>query len=123
MDPATRQLEKISVLLDTGAELSFIDEKLAQELRLPSMVETKLRLHTFGSDEGKENMSSKVPLEVWKGGFVRRQMAVLRGVARSERVAWVAGSSHESQGLAPRQCVVPGIMPGSVSDGYSCRIH
>ncbi|KAE9414568.1 hypothetical protein Angca_001785, partial [Angiostrongylus cantonensis] len=65
MDPTTKQLKKNSVLLDTGAELSFIDEKLAQELRLPTMEEMKLRLHTFGSHETKENISRKVLLEVW----------------------------------------------------------
>ncbi|KAE9415669.1 hypothetical protein Angca_000462, partial [Angiostrongylus cantonensis] len=59
IDPTTKQLKNI-VLLDTGAELSLIDEKLARELRLHTIGKRKLRLHTFGSDEIKENMSRKV---------------------------------------------------------------
>uniref|UniRef100_A0A0K0DKF9 Peptidase A2 domain-containing protein n=1 Tax=Angiostrongylus cantonensis TaxID=6313 RepID=A0A0K0DKF9_ANGCA len=63
-NPTTRQLKKISVLLDTGAELSFIDEKLAEELRLLTMKETTLPPQTFGPDDIEENLSRKVPLEV-----------------------------------------------------------
>uniref|UniRef100_A0A0K0CX16 Uncharacterized protein n=1 Tax=Angiostrongylus cantonensis TaxID=6313 RepID=A0A0K0CX16_ANGCA len=51
----------------------------------------------------------------------QNQMAVLKGVARSEQVAWVAWSRHGSQGLAHKQCVVPGIISGGESDGYSCH--
>ncbi|EYB82580.1 hypothetical protein Y032_0356g3353 [Ancylostoma ceylanicum] len=65
MNPTTRKLRKVDVLLDTGAEISFIDTTLAEELQLPTIKETMLRLHTFGSDKVKEKRSRKVPLEVW----------------------------------------------------------
>ncbi|VDM64928.1 unnamed protein product [Angiostrongylus costaricensis] len=64
MNPTTKQLEKVSVLLDTGAELSFIDENLAQKLGLPKIEEIKLRLNTFGSCNVQERVSRKVPLQV-----------------------------------------------------------
>ncbi|KIH60974.1 Tas retrotransposon peptidase A16 [Ancylostoma duodenale] len=65
MNPATKELRKVDVLLDTGAEISFIDTTLAQELQLPTLKEARLRLHTFGSDKVQEKHSRKVPLEVW----------------------------------------------------------
>ncbi|VDM63709.1 unnamed protein product [Angiostrongylus costaricensis] len=63
MNPTTKQLEKVSVLLDTGA--AFIDENLAQKLYLPTIEEIKLRLNTFGSNNVQECVSRKVPLQVW----------------------------------------------------------
>ncbi|EYC30363.1 hypothetical protein Y032_0005g2610 [Ancylostoma ceylanicum] len=65
MDPVTEGLRKIPVLFDTGAEISFIDTALADELRLPTIKETKLRLHTFGSRQVQETRSRKVSLQIW----------------------------------------------------------
>nr|CDJ98306.1 Protein of unknown function DUF1758 domain containing protein [Haemonchus contortus] len=65
LDPTTKSLRKISVLLDTGAEISFIDTALAAELHLPSIKETRLRLHTFGSDHVHETTSREVSLQAW----------------------------------------------------------
>ncbi|EPB67371.1 hypothetical protein ANCCEY_13534 [Ancylostoma ceylanicum] len=65
MDPKSERLRKIAVLLDTGAELSFIDGSLAEELDLPTLEETTLRLHTFGSEQTQEELCRKVPLETW----------------------------------------------------------
>ncbi|EYB98426.1 hypothetical protein Y032_0131g1617 [Ancylostoma ceylanicum] len=65
LDPRSKTLRKIPVLLDTGAEVSFIDTTLADELNLPTIEKTKLRLHTFGSDQVQESNCRRVPLEVW----------------------------------------------------------
>ncbi|KAK6764842.1 hypothetical protein RB195_024965 [Necator americanus] len=65
MDPKSKKLRKVAVLLDTGAELSFIDNSLAEELGLPTLEETTLRLHTFGSEQIQEELCRKVPLETW----------------------------------------------------------
>ncbi|EPB66718.1 Pao retrotransposon peptidase [Ancylostoma ceylanicum] len=65
LDPRSKTLRKIPVLLDTGAEVSFIDTTLADELNLPTLEKTKLRLHTFGSDQVQESNCRRVPLEVW----------------------------------------------------------
>ncbi|VDL71412.1 unnamed protein product [Nippostrongylus brasiliensis] len=65
MDPTTRQLRKIPVLLDSGAEFSFIDTSLVEELRLPSLGSTKLRICTFGSNRVQECVSDKISLETW----------------------------------------------------------
>uniref|UniRef100_A0A7I4Z2N9 Tas retrotransposon peptidase A16 n=1 Tax=Haemonchus contortus TaxID=6289 RepID=A0A7I4Z2N9_HAECO len=65
LDPTTKSLRNISVLLDTGAEISFIDTALAAELHLPSINETRLRLHTFGSDHVHETISREVSLQAW----------------------------------------------------------
>lgn len=65
LDPKTRTLRKVSLLFDTGAELSFIDNALAEELHLPTLEKRKLRLRTSGSDRVQENISRKVALEIW----------------------------------------------------------
>ncbi|KIH44521.1 hypothetical protein ANCDUO_25453 [Ancylostoma duodenale] len=65
MDPKSERLRKVAVLLDTGAELSFIDSSLAEELGLPTLEETTLRLHTFSSERIQEELCRKVPLETW----------------------------------------------------------
>ncbi|VDK45408.1 unnamed protein product, partial [Cylicostephanus goldi] len=65
LDPKTNALRKIAVLLDTGAEISFIDSTLAQELQLPITGKTKLHLHTFGSNEVSVKDCRQVKLDVW----------------------------------------------------------
>ncbi|VDL86755.1 unnamed protein product, partial [Nippostrongylus brasiliensis] len=63
MDPRTRKLRKISALLDSGAECSFIDQKLADELNLPEMSKTTLRVRTFGAPNDLECQTRKVSLD------------------------------------------------------------
>ncbi|KHJ80747.1 hypothetical protein OESDEN_19574, partial [Oesophagostomum dentatum] len=53
------------VLLDTGAEISFIDDELANDLSLPTVATKKLRLHTFGSEDAKEKTCRLVQLPIW----------------------------------------------------------
>ncbi|KAE9416988.1 hypothetical protein Angca_000461, partial [Angiostrongylus cantonensis] len=65
VDTSTGTLKKVQVLLDTGAELSFIDASFAAEMDLPVKEETKLRLYTFGSDQAQEKPSNKVSLKAW----------------------------------------------------------
>ncbi|XGW34144.1 hypothetical protein V3C99_018165 [Haemonchus contortus] len=79
MDPVTRKLRKIAVLLDSGAEFSFIDYELAQELHLPTLRMTNLRLRTFGSDRVQECMSRKVPLEIWDSNGKPHSSELLTG--------------------------------------------
>ncbi|VDL70784.1 unnamed protein product [Nippostrongylus brasiliensis] len=65
LNPSTRKLMKVAALLDSGAECSFIDQNMAEELSLPTLSTTTLRVRTFGSDRVQETMSRKVPLEIW----------------------------------------------------------
>ncbi|KAL6735192.1 hypothetical protein Aduo_005656 [Ancylostoma duodenale] len=65
LDPKTKTLQRIPVLFDTGAGVSFIDTTLANELNLPTIEKTKLRLHTFGSEQVHESNCRRVSLEVW----------------------------------------------------------
>ncbi|VDL83136.1 unnamed protein product, partial [Nippostrongylus brasiliensis] len=65
LDPSTRKLRKIPALLDSGAECSFIDQRLADELNLPSMSNTTLRVRTFGAHNDLECQTRKVPLDIW----------------------------------------------------------
>ncbi|VDL68629.1 unnamed protein product, partial [Nippostrongylus brasiliensis] len=65
VDPNSSSLKKVHALLDTGAELSFIDSQLADELRLATVGERTLRLATFGSKEVREAKCRKVQLPIW----------------------------------------------------------
>ncbi|KAK6764301.1 hypothetical protein RB195_024574 [Necator americanus] len=65
MDPITKEMKKVPVLLDTGAEIFFIDTAVVEELHLPTV---KSRLHTLGFDEIQETSSRKVPFEAWDAG-------------------------------------------------------
>ncbi|KAK6018046.1 zinc knuckle [Ostertagia ostertagi] len=48
LNPATQSLESIYVLLDTGADRSFIKEELADRLQLKDMSSEELTITTFG---------------------------------------------------------------------------
>ncbi|KAK6728892.1 hypothetical protein RB195_006136 [Necator americanus] len=61
----TKNLRKICVLLDNGAEISFIDSSLTDDLHLPTLEETKIRLHTFGSEQVQEKICRRDQLDVW----------------------------------------------------------
>ncbi|VDP20869.1 unnamed protein product [Heligmosomoides polygyrus] len=65
VNPATSNLCRVKVLIDTGAEISFIDGKLADELQLPVVEERNLRYYTFGSEQIHVKKSRKVQLPVW----------------------------------------------------------
>ncbi|VDL66090.1 unnamed protein product, partial [Nippostrongylus brasiliensis] len=64
-DPTTRKLRKIEVLLDSGAEVSFIDSSLASQLNLPIIREKSMTLHTFGASTPREAACKLVKLEGW----------------------------------------------------------
>ncbi|VDL82495.1 unnamed protein product [Nippostrongylus brasiliensis] len=66
-DPTTRKLRKIEVLLDSGAEVSFIDSSLASQLNLPIIREKSMTLHTFGTSTPREAACKLVKLEGWDG--------------------------------------------------------
>ncbi|PIO56649.1 hypothetical protein TELCIR_21951, partial [Teladorsagia circumcincta] len=65
MDPSTGELRKISILFDTGAELSFIEQALANELGLQEKGKAALRLRTFGSNQVQQKDSHRVTLNIW----------------------------------------------------------
>ncbi|CAJ0594653.1 unnamed protein product [Cylicocyclus nassatus] len=65
MNPTTKALKKVGVLLDSGAEVSFIESSLANELELPTIETTRLPIHTFGTEEVKENLCRRVLLQGW----------------------------------------------------------
>ncbi|KAJ1363530.1 hypothetical protein KIN20_023416 [Parelaphostrongylus tenuis] len=56
-------LQKVHVLLDSGAELSFIDEGLAKELHSQGTEQITLCLNTFGSDRVQDHSSRKIRLD------------------------------------------------------------
>ncbi|KAK5979263.1 hypothetical protein GCK32_000650 [Trichostrongylus colubriformis] len=65
LDPASKIMRKITVLLDTGAQISFIDSTLAEELHLTTIAQVKLKISTFRSKEIKEKLCRRVMLDIW----------------------------------------------------------
>ncbi|VDL66940.1 unnamed protein product [Nippostrongylus brasiliensis] len=65
LDPSTRELRRVAALLDSGAECSFIDQQLAEELHLPAADASTLQLRTFGAEEHLKVSTRRVPLDVW----------------------------------------------------------
>ncbi|ETN75809.1 Tas retrotransposon peptidase A16 [Necator americanus] len=65
MENETKPISKVDVLLDTGAETSFIDSSLAAKLHVPVLEHKTIRLHTFGTKETKQEKCALVRLEGW----------------------------------------------------------
>ncbi|KIH62853.1 Tho complex subunit THP2 [Ancylostoma duodenale] len=64
-NPNTKELMQVDVLIDTGAEISFIDNALAECLHLPVIEEKQIRLHTFGSKEIQTRKCRLVKMNIW----------------------------------------------------------
>ncbi|KAK5969093.1 Tas retrotransposon peptidase A16 [Trichostrongylus colubriformis] len=64
VDNRKGKLRNIPVLLDTGAEISFIDNALADELQLQAVSEKTILLHTFGSKRIEKKRCRLVHVEV-----------------------------------------------------------
>ncbi|KAK6018523.1 hypothetical protein OSTOST_15885 [Ostertagia ostertagi] len=65
LHPQTKKFVKVSVLLDTGADRSFIDERLAKKLQLPNHGVVSMKLSTFGAATAKETQCIKTCMNVW----------------------------------------------------------
>ncbi|VDL75821.1 unnamed protein product [Nippostrongylus brasiliensis] len=65
LDPNTHTLRRITALLDSGAECSFIDKKLADELNLQSLSSSTLQVRTFGATNNLECKTRMVALDAW----------------------------------------------------------
>ncbi|KHJ77593.1 Tas retrotransposon peptidase A16, partial [Oesophagostomum dentatum] len=64
MDSNTKAFIKVDVLIDTGAEISFIGSALVQTLSMPVLGKKLVKLHTFGSNEIKERECELVKVQV-----------------------------------------------------------
>ncbi|KAK6023689.1 zinc knuckle [Ostertagia ostertagi] len=63
--PRTRRPLRLHVLLDTGADRTFIDADLAKELELPEHNVITMKLCTFGEKHPKEIQCIDTYLQVW----------------------------------------------------------
>ncbi|ETN80910.1 hypothetical protein NECAME_08874 [Necator americanus] len=65
MENETKAISEVDVLLDTGAETSFIDSSLAAKLDLPVLEHKTIRLYTFESKKTKQEKCALVTFEGW----------------------------------------------------------
>ncbi|KAK6011928.1 zinc knuckle, partial [Ostertagia ostertagi] len=59
------QWKEVEVLLDTGADQSFISNELARELGINGECQTKLTVYTFGTDIPKQTICEWTNLDIW----------------------------------------------------------
>ncbi|KAK6017595.1 zinc knuckle [Ostertagia ostertagi] len=65
LNPKDQALESIHVLLDTGADRSFICNELADRLQLRDISSTKLTINTFGSRQPLQRTCGITQLQMW----------------------------------------------------------
>ncbi|KAK6743244.1 hypothetical protein RB195_010477 [Necator americanus] len=78
LNPVTKELEAVHVMLDTGANRSFISKELADKLRLQNVESLRLPISTFGS----QTQTPQTPF-VKVCGVTVLQMWVARGTPHS----------------------------------------
>ncbi|XGW33995.1 hypothetical protein V3C99_018050 [Haemonchus contortus] len=71
------QWKDVEILLDTGADQSFISNDLARELGIKSEYQTKLTVYTFGSDKPRRTMCEWTNLDVWDQKGVKHSLRLL----------------------------------------------
>ncbi|VDL72059.1 unnamed protein product [Nippostrongylus brasiliensis] len=76
-DPSTDRLRKVVALLDSGAQCSFVDQQLADEMQLPTVSTSTLRLRTFGAQQDIEVQTRRVPLKAWDNSGRPHQLQLL----------------------------------------------
>uniref|UniRef100_A0A7I4YZT0 Peptidase A2 domain-containing protein n=1 Tax=Haemonchus contortus TaxID=6289 RepID=A0A7I4YZT0_HAECO len=74
MNPVTERLRDVLVLLDTGADRSFIDFELAQELQLPRQGSSTMRLSTFGTTQQRDITCPITSLSIWDNEGVQHTL-------------------------------------------------
>uniref|UniRef100_A0A7I4Z578 CCHC-type domain-containing protein n=1 Tax=Haemonchus contortus TaxID=6289 RepID=A0A7I4Z578_HAECO len=65
LNPKDQALEAIHVLLDTGADRSFICTELADHLQLRNISSTKLTINTFGSKQPLQETCGITQVQMW----------------------------------------------------------
>ncbi|KAK5967135.1 hypothetical protein GCK32_021621 [Trichostrongylus colubriformis] len=64
-DKRTKMLKEVEILLDTGADRSFILNQLADELKLPRTNTVELSVYTFGNKTPRHQKCEITELQIW----------------------------------------------------------
>ncbi|VDP31991.1 unnamed protein product [Heligmosomoides polygyrus] len=73
-DSVHNQWKDVEILLDTGADQSFISNKLADELGLPRTGTKRFKVYTFGAQAPKHTVCNLTTLELWDKDGLRHEM-------------------------------------------------
>ncbi|KAK6015373.1 hypothetical protein OSTOST_19204 [Ostertagia ostertagi] len=65
LNPETQTLESVQVVLDSGADRSFISDNLADRLHLPELDRTVLKICTFGSKTPITKTCGISKVQIW----------------------------------------------------------
>ncbi|KAK5986214.1 hypothetical protein GCK32_016755 [Trichostrongylus colubriformis] len=78
LNPFTQALEPVHVMLDTGADRSFISNELAQRLRLQDIDSKRLTITTFGSQTPMVKTCGVTVLQLWDANGAPHSFTVTR---------------------------------------------
>ncbi|KAK6028872.1 zinc knuckle [Ostertagia ostertagi] len=65
LNPTTGALESIHIMLDTGADRSFISDELADRLQLTNVDTTELTINTFASQKPMKRTCRNTVMKLW----------------------------------------------------------
>ncbi|VDL73195.1 unnamed protein product [Nippostrongylus brasiliensis] len=77
IDKLKGHLVNVSALFDSGAELSFIDSRLADKLQLKVLSDRTLSLQTFGSDHRTTKKCKLVEMTVWDANGDKQDLQLI----------------------------------------------
>ncbi|KAK6026676.1 zinc knuckle [Ostertagia ostertagi] len=78
LNPETQTLESVQVVLDSGADRSFISDNLADRLHLPELDRTVLKICTFGSKTPITKTCGISKVQIWDRQGVPHSYSVTR---------------------------------------------
>ncbi|KAK6736300.1 hypothetical protein RB195_019152 [Necator americanus] len=78
LNPTTKALEPVYVILDTGADRSFISSSLAERLQLKDLDSSRLSIGTFGAQKPFERTCGITVLHMWDAERVPHTFTVTK---------------------------------------------
>ncbi|ETN74111.1 zinc knuckle [Necator americanus] len=78
LNPTTKALEPVYVILDTGADRSFISSSLAERLQLKDLDSSRLSIGTFGAHKPFERTCGITVLHMWDAEKVPHTFTVTK---------------------------------------------
>ncbi|KAK6761809.1 hypothetical protein RB195_022771 [Necator americanus] len=78
LNPTTEALEPVYVILDTGADRSFISSSLAERLQLKDVDSSRLSINTFGAHKPFEKTCGITVLRMWDAERVPHTFTVTK---------------------------------------------
>ncbi|KIH59879.1 zinc knuckle, partial [Ancylostoma duodenale] len=93
--PRSDEYENIKILLDTGADRSFITSKLYDELNLRSKAKIALKMYTFGTAIPKKTVCDVTNLEIWDEQWKRHELRLCKTTCLTAKTKTIHLSEYD----------------------------